>query len=141
MMDMNMKQRGARSVDATPQCRLDMIDVIEAISFVDVDDEMNARTTHAISNNEMIAPRIRGHDTGIPFSGGTWRPQALPRSQEGVLAHAVLPNQRANRRRAGAAEAIAADRSNLGRSEAAKPNKHKLFGDQADFSNSIKPRH
>jgi len=100
MMDMNVKERGTRGLDAAPQRHLDMIDVIQVIGLVDVDDEMNARATHAIPDNEMIVARICGvrsrHDTGVLSSGGTWRPQALPRSQEGVLAHAVLSNQRAN---------------------------------------------
>jgi hypothetical protein len=32
-------------------------------------------------------------DWSDSLSGGTWSLQALRRSQEGVLAHAVLPNQ------------------------------------------------
>jgi hypothetical protein len=64
-----------------------------------INDEVHAGTADAVANGKMICAvfhRRRHLEFGLSvfLSGGTWDPQALPRSQEGVLAHAVLPNQR-----------------------------------------------
>ena len=88
-------------LDGAPQRCLDVLDVIEPLCAVQIDDQVHAGTADAVANREVIVAilrqRRRGHcEFGLPvfLSGGTWDPQALPRSQEGVLAHAVLPNQR-----------------------------------------------
>src|SRR5438874_1212523 len=70
---------------------------------------MHAGASHALADGEVVVALFLGHRSdsghrrddadvrlcfaGGSFAGGTWGPQALPRSQEGVLAHAVLPNQ------------------------------------------------
>ncbi len=57
---------------------------------------MHAGATHAIARDEVILTIVydsRSRCRLVFLSGGTWDPQALVRSQEGVLAHAVLPNQ------------------------------------------------
>src|SRR5215210_6840496 len=82
-----------------------MVDVIEPFSVVKVDDKMRSRAPHAIPHHKMIVALL-GHSRANSFdrrgvgdrdfflSGGTWGPQARRRLEEGVLAHAVLPNQR-----------------------------------------------
>jgi hypothetical protein len=59
---------------------------------------MNAGAAYAVPHDEMVFALFQSSRNSnrlfVLSSGGTWDPQALPRSQEGVLAHAVLPNQR-----------------------------------------------
>jgi hypothetical protein len=57
---------------------------------------MDARAADTIPFDEVVFTLVRNSrsDRLVILSGGTWDPQALVRSQEGVLAHAVLPNQR-----------------------------------------------
>jgi hypothetical protein len=58
---------------------------------------MHARTAHAVADDEVIFAIIENRRRGDGFcflSVGTWSSQALVRSQEGCLAHAVLPNQK-----------------------------------------------
>ena len=100
MMNVNVQQRRARDFNAASQGRFDMLDVIEPPRAVQIDDQMHARTTHAITNREMALAvpnwRRSGHfefGLRIFLSSGAWDSQALSRSQEGVLAHAV-PNQK-----------------------------------------------
>ena len=99
---MDVQQRGAGGVDAAAQRRLDVLDVVESLCAVQIDDQVHACAAHAITNGKMIVTILRQQpeaDTakfGLPvfLPGGTWISQALHRSQEGVLAHAVFPNQR-----------------------------------------------
>jgi hypothetical protein len=70
---------------------------------------MHARTAYAVADDEVIFAIIENRRRGDGFcflSVGTWSSQALVRSQEGCLAHAVLPNQNVNPdyRRAGVSE-------------------------------------
>ena len=101
VMQMDMQERRACRLNAAAQRGLDVIDVIEVLRLVEIDDQMHAGATYAVADGEMILTILhrrwrRYCEFGLPvfLSGGTWDPQALPRSQEGVLAHAVLPNQR-----------------------------------------------
>src|SRR5215831_5865412 len=64
-----------------------------------VDDQMHAGATHTVAHGEMpFAPLgRRGLDHGDMsdvLAGGAWVRQALPRSQEGVLAHWRPPQPR-----------------------------------------------
>ena len=65
---------------------------------------------NAIADDEVILAVVTGdsrRDNRLGFlSVGTWSSQALVRSQEGCLAHAVLPNQSVNSecRQAGGSE-------------------------------------
>src|SRR5215212_10389802 len=66
------------------------------LRVVQVDNQMDAGAAHAVADHEVVFTLV--HDCWsssrlLILSGGTWDPQALVRSQEGVLAHAVLPNQ------------------------------------------------
>ena len=82
--------------DAPAQRFVDMIDVVEVLRVVEIDDQMHAGATHAVARDEVILTIVydsRSRCRLVFLSGGTWDPQALVRSQEGVLAHAVLPNQ------------------------------------------------
>src|SRR5690606_17202026 len=96
MMQVNMQQRRARRLDAVPQRRLDMRDVVQPFGIVQIDDEMRAGAAHPVPHHEMIVTLIfdDGRYDRVLLSGGTWSPQALDRLKEGVLAHAVLPNLR-----------------------------------------------
>src|SRR5205814_6617120 len=98
VMQVEVQQRRASGGDATAQRLLDHVEVVEPARVVDVDDEMNAGAAHAVPDDEVIVARVRddssNRDRPMLLWGGTWDTQALPRSQEGVLAHAVLPNQR-----------------------------------------------
>src|SRR2546423_8237052 len=104
-MQMQVQQRGAGSADGSAQRLVDMIDVVEPFGLVEVDDEMRARASYAVPHHKMIVAllrlcrasgfELRGVDDREFFlSGGTWGPQARRQLEEGVLAHAVLPNQR-----------------------------------------------
>src|SRR6185312_11823982 len=102
VMQMDMQQRGAGHFYATPQRRLDVVDVVKLAGLVEVDDEVRARAPHSVPHHEMIVTLLglrRGRcDHNFFLSGGTWSPQALPRSQEGVLLHSALSNQRSTER-------------------------------------------
>jgi hypothetical protein len=96
MMQMDMQQRRTCGSDAAAQRLVDMIDIVEMLRVVKIDDEMHAGATHSVSRYEVILALARNWRSCcrlVFLSGGTWDPQALVRSQEGVLAHAVLPNQ------------------------------------------------
>src|SRR4029077_9334505 len=97
MMQMDVQQRGAGRGDAAPQRFIDVIDVVEMPGVVEIDDQVHAGAAHAIADHEMVLAVVndsRNCRRLVFLSGGTWDPQALVRSQEGVLAHAVLPNQK-----------------------------------------------
>jgi hypothetical protein len=94
----DVQQRRASGVDAAAQRALDQVDVIEAIRTVQINDEVHASATHAVADREMVLAlfdwsRSYHGDWSDFLSGGTWVLQGLRRSQEGALAHAVLPNQ------------------------------------------------
>jgi hypothetical protein len=66
------------------------------LGIVEIDDQVHAGAAHAIADHKVVLAVIddsRNWSRLDLLSGGTWDPQALVRSQEGVLAHAVLPNQ------------------------------------------------
>ena len=95
-MQVNVQQGRARSGDAAAQRLVDVIDVVEVLRVVQVDDQMHASAKHAVADHEVVLAVVddsRNSSRLVFLSGGTWDPQALVRSQEGVLAHAVLPNQ------------------------------------------------
>src|SRR5262249_18812430 len=78
------------------QRRLDQTDVVEALGPVQIDDQVHAGAAHAVANGEMaFAPlgrvALNHGDVSDVLSGGAWSCQALPRSQEGVLAHVRPP--------------------------------------------------
>ena len=57
-------------------------------------DEWDRDVYHGGKYVRYGSGRLHRNSSRLVFlSGGTWDPQALVRSQEGVLAHAVLPNQ------------------------------------------------
>ena len=112
-MNMDVQQRRPRRFDAAAQRGFDVIDVVEPLGAVQIDDQMHASAANAVAGGKMIEAIVLGRrrrhfQFRLPvfLSGGTWDPQALHRSQEGVLAHAVLPNQNKNPRcrRTGATE-------------------------------------
>ena len=86
MMKMDVQECGARGFDAAAQSRLDVLEVIEPLRAMQVDDQMHASAAHAFAKREMaltvLLRRRSGHfQFGLVFfSGGTWDPQALPRS-------------------------------------------------------------
>jgi hypothetical protein len=91
MMEVNMEQCCARGLDATPQCRFDMVDVVKTLGAVQVDDQVDAGAADAVAGGEMIErlvgrSRRRYLELGLSLflsrgaSGGTWDPQALRRS-------------------------------------------------------------
>src|SRR5947209_9873197 len=111
VMQVDVQQGSAGRSDGKPQRLLDVIDIIETFGFKEIDDEMHPGAPHPVPHYEMIVPplgfeRQRRGDRDVFLSGGTWGPQVHPQLEEGVLAHAVLPNQRSNprRRRAGSTE-------------------------------------
>jgi hypothetical protein len=79
-----------------------MVEIVEPLGVIEVDDEMRASAPHSVPHHEMVrtlfANRRRCVDRKILLSGGTWGPQAFSQLKEGVLAHAVLPNQRSKPR-------------------------------------------
>src|SRR6185369_1915793 len=96
VVHVDMQQGRLRGVHTTPQGRLDQIDVVEAFGPVQIDNEMDPGTTHAVTNGEVVLAifgRRRLHDRNVSdiLSGGGWIFRALPRSQEGVLAHCRPP--------------------------------------------------
>jgi hypothetical protein len=105
MVQVNVQERRAGSFNAAPQRRLDMIDIIEPFGAVQIDDQMHASAVNTIANGEVVLARkilpafcrrgSRHFQFGLAvfLTSGTWGAQAFHRSQEGVLAHAVLPNQ------------------------------------------------
>ena len=105
MMQMDVQQRCSRGFNAAPQRRFDMIDIIEALGAVQIDDQMHAGAADAIANSEVVLARVvlpafrrrrnRHFQFGLAvfLASGAWSVQAFHRSQEGVSAHAVLPNQ------------------------------------------------
>ena len=138
-MQMYVQQRRARGGDAATQRLIDVIDVIEVLCAIEVDDQVHAGAAHAVADHEVVFTVVndRRNDSRLIFlSGGTWDPQALVRSQEGVLAHAVLPNQEkepempASRRHG---KRKPPDLSRLDRSPAARPpNKVSFLANQED---------
>src|SRR5215207_9889245 len=98
MVQVNVQQRRAGGIDTAAQRRLDQVDVVEAVRPVQIHDQVHAGATYAVADREMVLALLdgsRSHDGDWSdfLSGGTWILQGLRRSQEGVLAHAVLPNQ------------------------------------------------
>ena len=91
------------------------------IGSVQIDDQMYAGAAHAVAHGEVPFATLRGcrlHYSHVSqaLSGGAWRRQALPRSQEGVLAH-WRPPQPSDPTRVpinGAKQANAADQSARG---------------------------
>src|SRR5579862_240775 len=89
-----------------------MVDVVEPLGAVQIDDQVGAGATHAVADREMIVALVRRRRRDFEFgfscfrSGGAWSPQALHRSQEGILCHASSPTRDMNPRcrRTGAAE-------------------------------------
>ena len=53
-MQMDMQQRGFRLVDRTTKRRLDVIDIIEPFSVVEIHDEMRTRAPHPVPHHEMV---------------------------------------------------------------------------------------
>jgi len=104
-MQVNVQECRAGGFNAAPQRCLDVIDIIEPFGAVQIDNQMNAGAPNTVANGEMVFARKilpafcrRGSgyfqfDLAVFLTSGTWSAQALHRSQEGVLAHAVLPNQ------------------------------------------------
>src|SRR5262249_60833066 len=74
-------------------------DIVQPLGSMQVDDQMHASATHTVANGEMpFAPLggrslDHGHMSDV-LAGGAWVRQALPRSQEGVLAHWRPPQPR-----------------------------------------------
>ena len=96
MVEVDVQQRRAGRGDAAAQRLIDVIDVVEMLRVVQIDDQMHAGAAHAVADHEVVLAVVndsRNSRRLVFLSGGTWDPQALVRSQEGVLAHAVLPNQ------------------------------------------------
>ena len=61
--------------------------VIEPVGLVQIDDEVCARAADAVPHHEMIVVLVgvNRERPDVVLSGGTWSPQALPRSQEGIF--------------------------------------------------------
>src|SRR5205807_7404307 len=85
MVEVDVQQRRAGGVDAAPQCRLDMIEVVEPLPVEKVDDEMHAGAPHPVSDHEVIVmlprrdglrrPGLRRFDDREVFnSRRTWDP-------------------------------------------------------------------
>src|SRR6516162_1996121 len=96
MMQVDVQQRRLSGVHTAAQRRLDQTDVVEAFGPVQIDDEVHAGAAHAVTNGKMpFAPLGGGGlnhgDVSDVLSGSAWSCQALPRSQEGVLAHVRPP--------------------------------------------------
>src|SRR5205085_704226 len=95
-MQVDVQQRRARRSDAAAQRLIDVIDVVEVLGVVEIDDQVHTGAAHAVADHEVVLAVVDDSRNWCRLdllSGGTWDPQALVRSQEGVLAHAVLPNQ------------------------------------------------
>ena len=88
VVHVDMQQGRLRGVHTTPQGRLDQIDVVEAFGPVQIDNEMDPGTTHAVTNGEVVLAifgRRRLHDRNVSdiLSGGGWYPQVIG-SEAGV---------------------------------------------------------
>src|SRR6516164_8603212 len=91
-----------------------MVDIIKPLGAMQIDNQMHAGATDAFSNRKVVLGQVLGCKVlealrgrrsrhfqfgfavflpGSACSGSAWIVQALHRSQEGVLSHAVLPNQ------------------------------------------------
>src|SRR5215831_13167921 len=95
-----------------------MIDIIKPLGAMQIDNQMHAGATDAFANRKVVLGWVLGQILGCKVlgalrgrrsrhfqfgfavflpgsacSGSAWVAQALHRSQEGVLSHAVLPNQ------------------------------------------------
>ena len=95
-MQVNVQQGRLRGVDAAAQRRLDEVDIVEPLGSMQIDDQMHASATNAVADGEVACAafacrRLDHGNVRDSSSGGTWTPQALPRSQEGVLAHRRPP--------------------------------------------------
>src|SRR5258708_28242572 len=93
---MDVQQCRLCRLHAAPQRRLDQVNVVEAFGSMQIDDQMHASAAHAVAHGEMPFAALRGcsldhSHVSDALSGGAWRRQALPRSQEGVLAHCRPP--------------------------------------------------
>ena len=100
VVQMDVQQRRARGRHALAQRLVDQIDICEALGLIQIDDQMHARAANAIADHKVVLALVTGdcrcdrrHRRLCFLSVGTWSSQALVRSQEGCLAHAVLPNQ------------------------------------------------
>src|SRR5215468_3220116 len=101
-----------------------MIDIIKPLGAMQIDNQMHAGATDAFANRKVVLGWVLGQILGCKVlgalrgrrsrhfqfgfavflpgsacSGSAWVAQALHRSQEGVLSHAVLPNQNSRCRR------------------------------------------
>jgi hypothetical protein len=128
MVQMNMQQRRARGLDASSQRCLDMIDIVETITFVDIDYQM-----HAGSYDKMILALLRRRRrVGLFPLSGLWESQSLPR--ESGLAHDILPAEIADQpdfSTDGTAQSSAADQPPK-TDNSARSLRHKLLLDQVD---------
>ena len=68
MVHMDVQKRRVRRIHAAAQRRLDKIDIVKAFCPVQIDDQMDARTTHAIAQREMVVAArhsVRPHGHGF----------------------------------------------------------------------------
>ena len=129
---MDVQQRRLSRVHTAAQRRLDQTDIVEALGPVQIDDEVHAGAAHAVANGKMpFAPLGGGGldhgDMSDVLSGSAWSCQALPRSQEGVLAH-VRPPQPSDPTRvptSGVRQANAADQPVRKRTDHSGRSPHK----------------